>query len=134
MKPMDGREEILLPEAVRRAAGPEREAFLNQACAGEPALRARLEALLRDHENPEALPQPQPAQPATRTVPVPPEEAPRTIIGHYKPREKIGEGGWGVLIGATSRHSLMVALWRLFKLYRDWDGARAFLAAKDNGR
>ena len=40
-------------EALNRAKGPEREAFLNQACAGTGSLRARLAALLQAHESPD---------------------------------------------------------------------------------
>ena len=34
MKPADDREEILFWEALERAKGPEREAYLDGACAG----------------------------------------------------------------------------------------------------
>ncbi len=35
MKPADDREEVLFREALKRASGPEREAFLDGACVRE---------------------------------------------------------------------------------------------------
>jgi hypothetical protein len=40
MKPADEREEVLFREALQRAIGPEREAFLDQACGGNAAAEA----------------------------------------------------------------------------------------------
>ena len=52
MKPADDNEEVLFREALRRSKGPQREAYLDQACACDAALRARLAALLQAHESP----------------------------------------------------------------------------------
>ena len=52
MKAENNREDCLFREALKRATGPERQAFLDGACMGDQALRARLEALLLAHENP----------------------------------------------------------------------------------
>ena len=58
MNTVDDREEVLFREALQRPKAPERDAFLDQACAGNPALRARLGALLRPHENPDPFLEP----------------------------------------------------------------------------
>ena len=44
MKPPDDQEEALFRQALKRAAGKEREAFLDGACAADQALRTRLDA------------------------------------------------------------------------------------------
>ena len=43
-------EETLFAEALARPVPSEREAFLDEACKGDPELRARVEELLRSHE------------------------------------------------------------------------------------
>ena len=97
MNPADEREEVLFREALQRASGPVREAFLDQVCAGNPALRGRLEALLQAHESPDPFLEPLAGPPGSATVHLPPEEGPGTVIGHYKLLQQIGEGGCGVV-------------------------------------
>src|SRR5262245_59627622 len=43
-------ERAVFTEALDRATPEERAAFLERACAGNPALRAQVEALLRTHD------------------------------------------------------------------------------------
>ena len=40
----------IFSEALVRQGGPERAAYLDEACRGDAELRAQVEALLRDHE------------------------------------------------------------------------------------
>jgi hypothetical protein len=47
MTPADERETVLFREALQQTQGPERDALLDQTCAGNPALRSKLEALLQ---------------------------------------------------------------------------------------
>src|SRR5262245_19219620 len=75
----------------------ERSAHLDRACAGDPALRAQVEQLLKAHQQPGPfMERPAPALVATVDEPSV-SECPGTVIGPYKLREPIGEGGFGVV-------------------------------------
>ncbi|MBM3855425.1 MAG: serine/threonine protein kinase, partial [Verrucomicrobia bacterium] len=81
-------------DAARTMPSPERVAYLDRECAGDPALRARVEALLLgDHEAGSFLDSPL----ATLATGAPFEETAGLRIGRYKLLEKIGEGGCGVV-------------------------------------
>ncbi|MBI5770402.1 MAG: serine/threonine protein kinase, partial [Verrucomicrobia bacterium] len=71
----------------------ERAAFLDRACGGDPAQRARLDELLAGiSEGERVMP--------TAFVPrasISAEEKPSDVIGRYKLLEKLGEGGCGVV-------------------------------------
>ncbi len=98
MKPADEREEELFEAALERCAGPEREAFLDQACAGDHVLRARLTALLEAHETTDSFLEPLAESPGERVhLSTPLTEKPGDHIGRYKLLQRIGEGGWGVV-------------------------------------
>ncbi len=88
-------EEEIFYQALAR--GPEeRAAYLEQACAGDPALRAGVEALLRANVGASGFLEP-PAPAVAATVDEPVREGPGTVIGPYKLLEQIGEGGFGVV-------------------------------------
>src|SRR5579884_3600725 len=90
-------EESIFASALTKTSLLEREAFLAEACAGNPALRARVEALLHAHEHPDSFLEPAP----TPTMVQPTiGEQPGTVIGPYKLLEQIGEGGFGVVFMA----------------------------------
>src|SRR5262249_51642519 len=78
----------------------ERAAYLEQACAGDPALRASVEALLRANVGATGFLE-RPAPPVVATVDEQPgSEGPGTGIGPYKLLEQGGEGGFGVVFMA----------------------------------
>src|SRR3954469_23485057 len=109
-------ERSIFTEALDRDTPADRAAYLDTACAGDPALRERVEALLRSHEEagefpgklaPQRLaddPAPRGAE-DTRTEPaadadesldfLDPSDEPGSIgrLGHYEVREVVGRGG-----------------------------------------
>jgi WD40 repeat protein/serine/threonine protein kinase len=99
----------------------ERLAYLAGACGEDQHLRQRVEALLRAHNAPEGF---LPEQPGTAfahpALPASLIEQPGDAIGQYKLREKIGEGGCGVVYMAEQEQPLRrkVAL-KIIKLGMD---------------
>ena len=78
------------------AAG--RSAYLDQVCGDDLALRSRVEALLRAHDEAGDLLDAAPGGTIRAALATPlPEEKPGTLIGRYKLLQKIGEGGCGVV-------------------------------------
>src|SRR6516165_1058764 len=94
------REEALFRAAIELPSVASRRIFLDQACAGDAALRARLEALLAAHETPdELLASLEPPAKATLKLDLSdsPDEAVGQNLGRYKLLERVGEGGCGVV-------------------------------------
>src|SRR5437764_847498 len=89
--------------ALQKDDPAERQAYLDEACAGQPELRRQVEHLLRLHEGAGSfLEKPAAESPATGAVQGAAEqasspEAPGTVIGPYKLLEQIGEGGMGTV-------------------------------------
>src|SRR5262245_38402551 len=85
------REQSLFIAAREKADPTGRAAFLEQACAGDSALRQRIERLLQRHEQTGGfLASPISGLAGAAAEPI--SEGPGTIIGPYKLMEQIGEG------------------------------------------
>jgi serine/threonine protein kinase/WD40 repeat protein len=69
-------------------------AFLDAACGGDAAVRARVDGLLAAHREMGSIHASPPADPAA-TADLATAERPGTVIGPYKLMEEIGEGGMG---------------------------------------
>jgi serine/threonine protein kinase/tetratricopeptide (TPR) repeat protein len=92
-------EEEIFHQARARTDPEERAAYLEQACGGDAALRALVEALLRADDGATGFLD-RPPRDVDATLDVPIGEGPGTVIGHYKLLEPIGEGGFGVVFMA----------------------------------
>jgi serine/threonine protein kinase len=89
-------EESVFAQALDIASASERAAFLDRACAGNPAFRAEVEALLRAHDRSgDLLDVPEDAAPTTADRPA--GERPGAVLGRYKLLQEIGEGGMGTV-------------------------------------
>jgi serine/threonine protein kinase len=97
-------ERSIFMDALDIADPHERAAYLDQACAGDTALRNRIDELLRAHtQTGDFL-----RVPATQLLGSaderPESERPGTLIGPYKLLEQIGEGRFSVVFVAQQRH------------------------------
>ena len=110
MNPSDRpRIDDLFDLALQQSDAAARSAFLDQACHGQPELRARLDALLAADAKasrflPETIPSEDVSAPSGGDRPAlgsdapdcsVPSAVPSQQIGRYKLLEKIGEGGFG---------------------------------------
>jgi serine/threonine protein kinase/tetratricopeptide (TPR) repeat protein len=87
--------EDLFLAALDRPPG-ERAAFLQSACAADPAVLGRVRELLAAHDRARGPLDAPPAGLPTADY-APPPERPGATIGPYKLLEQIGEGGFGVV-------------------------------------
>jgi tetratricopeptide (TPR) repeat protein/serine/threonine protein kinase len=90
-------ERDLFIAALQKEAPAERQAYLDEACGGDEALRGRVEALLQVYARAGGFLE-SPASALAATVDkLPGPEGPGTVIGPYKLLEQIGEGGMGTV-------------------------------------
>jgi hypothetical protein len=97
--PPEPRREEAIFEAALALPPKQRPAYLDQACGQDTQLRKRIVLLLGSHDHAGDFLEPVPPAGPNRTlvVPTPPAEKPGDVIGDYKIREKLGEGGYGVV-------------------------------------
>jgi len=97
-------------QSVLERKPAERSAFLNEACAGDPALRNEVESLIASHDQAGDSIEAMAAEAATEML-----ENERAIvgrqIGHYQVLSRIGRGGMGeVFLAQDTRLGRKVAL------------------------
>ena len=102
----------LVFDAALQRDPEEREAFLDEACAGNPRLRSEVASLLDAHDRAGDFMEP-PGLEAAADLPTvdPNDPATRRVVGPYIIRQEIGRGGMGVVyLADDTRLSRRVAL------------------------
>ena len=107
-------------EAIEKQTRQERQAYLDDACRDNPALRAEVDALLEAHYGQDDLLSGPILGPLATPLDSAISEAPGTIIDKYKLLEQIGEGGMAVVYMAEQERPIRrkVAL-KIIKLGMD---------------
>src|SRR5689334_18482819 len=94
-------EDDLFEEALLKAEGPERTAFLESACRNNPELLARLGLMLEGHLKGDGFLEPVCQRSSCQAAVGSPEshgsESLGSWIGRYKLLQQLGEGGCGVV-------------------------------------
>src|SRR6266699_2331407 len=115
--------EVAILNNALELAEAQRDAYLDQACAGDAALRKQVETLLQSHEQAKGFLEAPPTGldfKRTALVNIPLTEKPGDRIGRYKLLQQIGEGGCGVVYMAEQEEPVRrrVAL-KIIKLGMD---------------
>src|SRR5262249_59842983 len=94
-------EQSIFLAAMELPTPAERAAYLLGACGADPALLANVRELLAAHENDHGFLDRPPPNATVDEQPV--TERPGTVIGPYKLKEQIGEGGFGLVFVAEQQ-------------------------------
>ena len=100
----DPSEESIFALALEKPNPAERLAFVEGACVGNPTLFARVDGLLRSHEEAGSFLKPTIAPASVTLDHGPISERPGERIGPFKLLQQIGEGGMGVVYMAEQEH------------------------------
>ena len=95
--------ETIFACAIEIHTPDDRAAYLDVACADDPALRAEVEKLVQDHFRAGQFLE-KPAVKMSATVQELTSERPGTVIGPYKLLQQIGEGGMGTVYMAEQTY------------------------------
>src|SRR5262245_20313061 len=96
--PSEMLDEKAIFNVARQIGSPDARAeYLRQACGTDPALRERVQILLRAYEEQASFLESPPPVGGAATIDQPASESLDTVVGPYKLIEQIGEGGMGAV-------------------------------------
>jgi serine/threonine protein kinase len=90
--------------ALEKGSPQERAVYLDEACAGDPDLRVRVEKMLAAQAQAGSFLEQPARSPVLNVEEQPPGEHAGSVIGPYKLMEQIGEGGMGLVFVAEQQH------------------------------
>ena len=90
-------ERAVFKAALKIESPTERAAYVRKACENNPELLARIEALLKSHDEAGSFLEVPAIEPNATLDEAPLIEGPGTKIGRYELLEQIGEGGMGLV-------------------------------------
>jgi eukaryotic-like serine/threonine-protein kinase len=100
-------EEAIFHEARSITDRQERSSFLDRVCAGQPQLRASVEALIAASESStDFLEQPLVTRSDAELHSTLASEGPGSLVGPYRLIKQIGEGGFGIVFLAEQEHPI----------------------------
>jgi WD40 repeat protein/serine/threonine protein kinase len=104
MNALQSKAKSLFLNALELLTPVQRQAYLDEQCGGDIALRREVEDLLRHVGQVGSFLESAPADPALTVDEPLIQETPGTMIGQYKLVEQIGEGGMGLVFIAEQQH------------------------------
>ncbi len=108
----DSRANEIFLSALKIASADGRNAYLDDACRDDVALRQYLEALLQAHEHSQHLLESPVPRDQEETADVSSEQPSPMVGGRYKLLEPIGEGGCGCGVRGRADASRCGVAWR----------------------